>query len=312
MTRVSGVLVIGGAGYIGSQLVPQLLATGRRVTVMGRSDKPKYELPSGAQYVAGDFGQLKLLRDLLDSHQEVIHLADATVPNTSFENTLEDLLANLMPTNQLFLEVAKRGNKFVFVSSGGTVYGECIESPICENHSTRPISPYGVNKLVLESYANLYAATHGLKYICLRPGNPYGVGQQPFMGQGFIATAIGSCIQNMPVKIFGEFGTVRDYLYITDLVKGIICALESGQLLETYNIGSGVGLSNLQVIELLQPLIQEIGYELRVEKLPKRVFDVKMNVLDSTKLEIDTGWKPEIGFEDGLIITRDWLVNQLI
>lgn len=307
MSNERNTLIIGGAGYIGTYLVPGLLAAGRRVTVLGRKVIPAYELPQGVAYVTGDFARLDLIGGLLDYHQEVIHLAYATVPNTSFENPLADLLQNLPPTVQLFSEVADRGGKLVLVSSGGTVYGEAIKLPIREDHPTKPISPYGVTKLTLENYAHLYAVTHGLKFVCVRPANAYGVGQRPFVGQGFIATAMASAMRGQPIRIFGQNGTVRDYLYVGDLAAGIVSALENGHLSETYNLGSGAGLSNLDVIEAMTPLMKELGCEVRVEHLPERAFDVKANVLDSTKLQAHTGWKPKVAFDDGLRRTCEWL-----
>lgn len=300
-------LVIGGAGYIGSHLTAQLLATGRKVTVLGRSLNPMNELPNGVNYVAGDFGQHDLITSLLDRHQEVIHLAYATVPNTSFENPLADLLQNLPPTVQLFSEIAARGIKLVLVSSGGTVYGEAERLPIPETHPTKPISPYGVTKLTLENYAYLYAATHGLKFVCVRPANAYGIGQRPFVGQGFISTAVASAMRGQSIKIFGQSGSVRDYIYVSDLAAGIVSALENGLLSETYNIGSGVGLSNMDVIKAITPLMEEIGCKVKVEHLPERTFDVRANVLDSTKLQTHTGWKLAVNFKDGLHFTRQWL-----
>lgn len=307
MSHRSNTLVIGGAGYIGTYLIPSLLATGRKVTVLGRKATPLQELPGDATYISGNFSHLELIRNLLDCHQEVIHLAYATVPNTSFENPLADMLQNLPPTVQLFSEAAVRGTKLVLVSSGGTVYGEAIESPIRENHPTKPISPYGVTKLTLESYAHLYRMTQDLKYICVRPANAFGAGQRPFIGQGFISTAMASALCGQSIRIFGLRGTVRDYLYVSDLAAAIVRALEYGQVSETYNIGSGIGLSNMDVIEAMTPLINEIGFELHIEHLPERVFDVKTNVLDSTKLHKHTGWEPQIGFHEGLLLTRDWL-----
>ncbi|MDD5383766.1 MAG: GDP-mannose 4,6-dehydratase [Gallionella sp.] len=307
MSEDRNTLVIGGAGYIGTHLIPELLATGRRVTVLGRRVIPAYELPQGVAYVTGDFARFDLISGLLDCHQEVIHLAYATVPNTSFENPLADLLQNLPPTVQLFSEVADRGGKLVLVSSGGTVYGEAIKLPIREDHPTKPISPYGVTKLTLENYAHLYAVTHGLQFICIRPANAYGVGQRPFVGQGFIATAMASAMRGQPIRIFGQTGTIRDYLYASDLAAGIISALQMGHLSETYNLGSGVGLSNVDVIKAIAPLMKELGYEVRVEHLPERAFDVKANVLDSTKLRAHTGWKPKVEFDDGLRRTCEWL-----
>jgi len=302
-------LVIGGAGYIGAYIVSQLVTIGRHVTVLGRSNTPRYDLPTDVEYVTGDFSQHELISELLDAHNEVIHLAYATVPNTSFENPLADLLQNLPPTVQLFSEAADRGVKLVLVSSGGTVYGEVEKSPILETHPTKPISPYGVTKLTLENYAYLYAATHGLKFVCVRPSNAYGVGQRPFIGQGFIATAMGSAIKGMPINIFGQYGTIRDYLYVSDLASGVVCALEHGHLSETYNLGSGIGLSNIGVIEKIIPLMQDIGCVIKVENLPEREFDVKSNVLDSTKLHEHTGWKPQVNFNDGLRLTAEWLRN---
>lgn len=300
-------LVIGGAGYIGSHLVPQLVASGRNVTVLGRSATPRCELPDGVTYVAGDFGVRELVRRLLASHEEVIHLAYSTVPNTSFEDPFADLLQNLPPTLQLFSEVADRGAKLVLVSSGGTVYGEAITVPVHEDHPTNPISPYGVTKLTLENYAYLYAATRGLKFVCVRPANAYGVGQRPFIGQGFIATALASVMQGKSIKIFGQAGTIRDYLYVSDLASGIVCALESGHLSEKYNVGSGVGLSNLDLTDAIAPLMYEMGCKIKLEYLPERTFDVKVNVLDSSKLKKHTAWAPKITLGEGLVYTRDWL-----
>lgn len=300
-------LVIGGAGYIGTHLVPLLLASGRSVSILGRRSVQTSALEEGTTYVQGDFGDLDLMRRLLDTHQEVIHLAYATVPNTSFDNPLADLLGNLPPTVQLFSEAADRGVKLVLVSSGGTVYGEAQTLPITEAHQTKPISPYGVTKLTLENYAYLYASTHGLKFVCVRPANGYGVGQRPFVGQGFVSTALASVLRGQPIKIFGEHGTVRDYIYVSDLASGIVHALLYGSLSETYNLGSGVGLSNKEVVQAFVPLRHEFHADVCIEHLPERTFDVRANVLDSAKLRAHTGWLPLVSLEEGLYRTCVWL-----
>jgi len=302
-------LLIGGAGFIGTHLVPLLLATGRNVTVLGRRPAGEVHLPEGAQYVMGDCGRDEMLRSLLDKHQEVIHLAYASVPNTSYDDPLADLQQNLPSLILLFSEMADRGNKLLLISSGGTVYGEAISLPICEDHTTHPISPYGVTKLTLENYAHLYAVTHGLKYVCVRPANAYGVGQRSFAGQGFIAAAMAAALRKQPVKIFGQAGTVRDYLYVEDMARGILYALLYGRESETYNLGSGMGLTNLDVVKAMRPLMQEIGVHIAISHLPERAFDVKVNVLDASKLRVETGWTPKVPFVDGLERTRDWLLG---
>jgi UDP-glucose 4-epimerase len=300
-------LVIGGGGYIGMHLVPALFNAGRNVTVLDREAGPQHRFPEEIRYIVGDFGQLDLIRGLLDHHQEVIDLAYASVPYTSFENPFEDLLQNLPPAVQLFSEIAARGGKLVMISSGGTVYGEATTLPIREDHPTRPISPYGVTKLTLENYAHLYAVTHDLRFICIRPSNAFGAGQRPFEGQGFIATAMASAMRGQPIRIFGQRGTTRDYIYVSDLAAGIVGALEKGHISTTYNLGSGVGLSNIDVIKAMIPIMEETGHEVRIEHLPDRIFDVKVNILDSTKLKDHTGWKPEVTFHEGLLRTRAWL-----
>ena len=117
-------------------------------------------------------------------------------------------------------------------------------------------------------------------------------------------------MRGLPIKVFGHRGTVRDYLYVSDLASGIVSALTQGHMSETYNLGSGAGLSNLDLIEVFTPLMRECGCEVRVENLPERAFDVKTNVLDATKLRADTGWRPLVTLEQGMLMTRDWLVSQ--
>lgn len=302
-------LVIGGSGYIGMYLVPILIESGRSVSVLGRKKLLTQELPNEANYISGDFGDIELIKELLKTHDEVIHMAYASVPNTSYENPLGDLLENLPPAVQLFSVAAEAGIKLLFVSSGGTVYGEPESLPISESHPTKPISPYGLTKLTLENYARLYSITKSLKFLCVRPANAFGIGQVPFKGQGFISTAIASIIRGGAVDLYGENGTIRDYVYVSDLAYGIFKVLDSGVLGETYNIGSGIGMSNLDVILRFKPILEDMGFKIQINNLPPRSFDVAKNVLDSKKIKEHTGWKESISFDEGLLLTVRWLME---
>ncbi len=299
-------LVIGGAGFIGLHVSKSLLESGRKVTVLGRSPKP-INFPPGMTYVQGDFGSLSQITSLLDKHHEVIHLAYASVPNSSYESPLKDLNNNLVPTIQLFSEMAQRKIRLVLVSSGGTVYGNSIFLPITENHSTNPISPYGVTKLALEKYANLYAITSDLDMVCVRPSNIYGVGQKPFMGQGFVATLLASALMDKPIKLYGGHEIIRDYLYVSDAASAIVAALESGHSSEIYNVGSGVGLENLKVVEYVKELVAGHGKQILIDQSPARPYDVKSNILDSNKLRRHTGWEPKVDFKIGLEKSYNWI-----
>ena len=299
LPKPSSTLLIGGAGFIGSHLAPLLAQNGRQVQVLGRSDSAQQKMPT-IQYIQGDFNNADLLEALVKQNDEVVHLAYATVPNTSFNDPLLDLNENLPPVLRLMQLCAKHQKRLVLLSSGGAVYGQSQAALIAENHPTLPISPYGLTKLTIENYAYLFSVSHDLNYISLRPGNPYGLGQIPFRGQGFIATALALIEQNKAVQVFGPHGTIRDYLEINDVTAGILAAMDHGQAGQIYNIGSGIGRSNLDVLNILKPIVAKTGHLLQIESLPARPFDVAVNVLDSSKLTNISGWRPKIDLQDGL------------
>ena len=283
------------------------------MTVLDRGKGPLGPLRCGITYVSGDFGDPDMITDLLKSHDEVVDLAYATVPNTSFSDPLSDILQNLPSAVQLFKEAAsiKKIRRLLFVSSGGTVYGDTNTLPIKEEFHTYPISPYGVTKLTIEKYAYLYFATQGLPVICLRHGNAFGEGQRPYSGQGFIATAIASIMDGRPIQIYGQSGTVRDYIHAYDIAQAIVMALDKGVTGETYNVGSGIGLNNTEVIDAIMPHAQSCGYRVTTEHLPQRPFDVQRNVLDSTKLRKHTGWNQSIIFKAGIQRTWEWFIKKV-
>lgn len=293
-------LLIGGAGFIGEHMVPFLQEAGREVSIVGRSNLAKENLKQSVQYFKGDFTSFDFIKPLIESHDEIVLLAYASVPNTSYDDPLADLQENLTPSVQLFIETAKLGKKLLLVSSGGTIYGEQKQEKIIESHGKRPISPYGLTKLTLENYAFLYGVTHGLNFTVVRPSNAYGVGQVPFTGQGFIATAVASAKLNKSIMIYGKSGSVRDYIYVTDLAKGIVDVLTKGESSTAYNISSGIGHSNLEIVTKLNHLLEKYNSTLTVEHLPVRPFDVKSNVLDNHKILKHTGWKPQIDIDKGL------------
>lgn len=294
--------VIGGAGFIGRYLVAQLLETGREVLVLGRRQERPRNVDQRAAYAACDYGDREALRRHLSTCTEIIDLAYATVPQTSFVNPVFDLQANLPASVGLLQEAAQlpRLRQLMIASSGGTVYGPVTTLPIFEEAPTNPISPYGITKLTLEHYGRMFHRMHGVPVTIVRPANAYGPGQRPFVGQGFIATAIGHILKRDKVTIFGEQGTIRDYLHVGDLASGMLAALGGEGRGETYNIGSGVGRNNREVLSAIEVQAARAGYDITLDVLPERHFDVPANVLSFSKLNSDTGWRPSIAFEDGV------------
>ncbi len=289
----------------------QLLKLDRKVLVVGRKEKPELPLPTGVTYFCNAARDATDLERILEGVDEIIDLAYSTTPQTSFTNPVHDITSNLPDSVRLF-EIASRLpiQKFVWVSSGGTVYGNTAVSPIGEEVPTHPVSPYGITKLAIEKYARMYFEIAGLPIVCVRPSNAYGEGQKPFTGQGFISTAIATILNGDPITLFGEKGTTRDYIHVTDLAAGIISVLENGATGQVYNIATGVGHNNRQVIDLLSEFAKEHGLQIQLNIQPSRKFDVTSNVLSYNKLKEATGWKPQIKFEQGLERTWKWFVNQ--
>jgi UDP-glucose 4-epimerase len=297
--------LIGGGGLIGQQLVPILLASGREVIVLDRRPV-SHPLPE-VRYILGHYADEAAFSDVMARSDEIVDLAYATQPKTSFDDPLQDLLGNVAPAVALFERAlaSDRLRRLLFVSSGGTVYGPVSTWPIKEDAATQPISPYGITKLTIEKYAFMFHCTRGLPALVVRPANAYGPGQLPFTGQGFIATAIGSVLSGQAIPVFGGGTTVRDYLYVADLARGFMAVLERGTPGEAYNLGTGVGRSNMQVLEALVPLARSHGHEVVLDHMPARGFDVPTNVLDIAKITRATGWSPDTPFEDGLARTWD-------
>lgn len=305
MTRC---VVFGGAGFLGQHLLANLGSTGRDLVCVDRDRSRPRQLPANCTFVEASEEPL-FYRDVLRDVDEIVDLAYTSVPKTSFEDPVSDIFDNLPRVVRLCRSaVESRVARMVFISSGGAVYGQSDGLPVSEDHPTNPISPYGITKLAVEKYAMMFHASDGLPAICLRPGNAYGQRQQPFRGQGFVATAIASILLGRAVEVFGETGSIRDYVHVDDISGAIANALDAGQPGATYNVGTGVGTSNLMILEQLRTLSEADGFEMDVIHHPARAFDVFANVLDSSRLREATGWHTRVSLEQGLACTWAWYV----
>jgi UDP-glucose 4-epimerase len=300
--------VIGGGGFIGYHVVKKLVSRKKRTIVVDKYPVPSENIERDVEYVVGDYGNKGFISDVLKLVDEVVVLAYSSVPKTSFEDPILDIMENLPPIVKFFQVASELDvEKVVVISSGGTVYGDAHIQPIREDHPTNPISPYGVTKLAIEKYAFMFGKIKGLPVICVRPGNAYGEGQRPFTGQGFIATSIASIIMQKEITVFGEQGVIRDYIYVQDVANGIVALLEHGKPSSCYNIGCGVGRSIKDVLGVLLPFAVSAGLKPKIKILPQRAYDVATNILDCSKIFEDTGWKAVVPFEEGIKKTWEWL-----
>jgi len=302
------VIIIGGSGFMGRNLTRYLCDNGWPVTVIGR--RTEYTKVADELYYSVTDGGLERLNSKLDPSlfYVIIDLAYTSVPNTSYDDPVKDFSENLGNViRHLQFATQIRTHKYIYVSSGGTVYGNVPDSPIREHAENFPLSPYGITKMACERYVHLYHKTHGLDVQIVRPANIYGPGQIPFRGQGIVATALGLAYKGEPVRIFGDGSHERDYLYIDDFCRALSDVIHYGLSGEIYNVGSSAGLSINQVVDHINLLLSSEGLTLQRQYLPGRPFDVHSNVLDCSRLRALAGWKPQTGFEQGLTITQQWI-----
>jgi len=300
------VLILGGNGFIGSHLVDRLSATGNSIRVFDRFPEHFRQPLPNIEYHFGNMGDAFALAEALTDIDIVYHLACTTVPSTSNTNPVADVQDNLLSTLVLLDQMIKQGVKrIVFLSSGGTVYGNPLSLPIPEEHPLRPICSYGVVKVAIENYLFMYQQLHGLEPVIIRPSNPYGPRQGHLGLQGLIATFLNNIKNGKPLTVWGDGSVVRDFLYVSDLA-GLCMEAGSSHQTGVFNAGYGSGFSVKQVIENIRE-ITGINPEVRYEHT--RLFDVKEVVLDISKCSNIFAWQPKISFADGLAKHWKWLVN---
>jgi UDP-glucose 4-epimerase len=295
-------VVIGGIGFIGQYLIRHLTSSARMVTVVGRRAQPPSTFPPCIEYVQGGDGHPKHVQLLLEQADEIVDLSYSTVPKSSFDDPISDLDQNVSPVVTLLQAAARnsRLRKMVIVSSGGTVYGQALHTPITENHPTNPISPYGITKLAIEKYGLMYHYLHGLPIVIARPSNAYGEGQLPFRGQGLVSTVIASIQSGQSLNLYGGRGIVRDYIHVNDVATAITALLDHGIPGNCYNVGTGLGTSSIDIVQNIAALAMHEGFQPEWNDLPARPFDVRINILDYSLLSSTTGWQPAVKLSDGL------------
>lgn len=295
------VLLIGGSGFIGSHLCDLLLREGHEVRVYSRGLE-KYRQPlAEVEYILGDFADQFALSEALIGVDCVVHLVSSTVPGTSNIDPAADIATNLVPTVNLLDLMRQTGpSRLVFLSSGGTVYGDPESLPVSEDHPLRPTCSYAVVKIAIEQYLSMYMNLYGIQSIVLRASNPYGPRQGRLNVQGLIATFLSRMLDGKPLEIWGDGEIVRDYFYVSDLAELCLRAVES-EATGIYNAGSGVGTSINEVLDLVGEVT---GIDPEVRKVASRKFDIGRIYLDIEAACDTFSWQPEVALHDG--ISRHW------
>lgn len=302
MNRPQRILVIGGAGYMGRAITHRLRKHGHEVGILVRNTS-LVGMPDVPIYTGG-LENVQLLDEILSTFDSVVHAASGTNPGSSAKAPSLEAELNLAPTLRFLEVLAKYPHlHLVYISSGGTVYGNSSSNLVSEDTLLKPRSFYGAGKAATEIFLNSLKSQYRGRITVLRPSNLFGPDQPYYPGFGIIRTMLQHVKQNSTMSIWGDGTTVRDYLYIDDMVTACVLALERGDSSGTFNVGSGVGhsLNDLKtLIELASGRTLSVCYE------PGRQIDVSRVVLDVSRIRDAFGWAPQVTLEEGVRRTWEW------
>ena len=301
-------LVLGGGGFIGSHLSDELISNGYDVVVFDKlnfSKKNIVHIKNNLSVLEGDFNNDVDIVKSLKGVDYVFHLVSSTLPASSNKNPIYDVETNLISSLMLLNEsINNKVKKIIFISSGGTVYGFPKKIPIKEDHPRQPICSYGIIKKTIEDYLYMYNRLHGLDYTVFRISNPYGERQNPLSIQGAIPVFLRKIAKDEQVEIWGDGSITRDYIYIKDVVKVLVSALKISSENKIFNLGSGVGRSLNELIEVMKKVT---GKDIKPKYEEARGLDVPVNVLDISLIKSVQNWKPTTDIESGITKTYKFI-----
>ena len=311
------ILVTGGAGFIGSNVVDGYIGAGHKVVVVDNLYTGKKEnVNEKAKFYQVDIRYEEMDELMRNERPDILnhHAAQMSVP-ASVADPLLDADINIRGLlNLLELSVKYKLKKFINISSGGAIYGEASQYPTSEDYPPRPLSPYAVSKYVSEYYLNYYRHQHGLAYTTLRYANIYGPRQIPHGEAGVVAIFMNNLLDAKSSILYhfpeDRDGMTRDYCYVGDVVKANIQALTEGDG-DFFNIGTGRGTKTLELYRLIYEAVNEIRPELSeklltIKRHQARPGDITRNCLVVEKAHNLLQWTPETDLKEGVRLTLQW------
>jgi UDP-glucose 4-epimerase len=303
------ILVTGGAGFIGSQIVDAYIAEGHNVMIIDDlSTGFEENINPAAKFVKLSITDPKIVDFFKNEKINLVnhHAAQIDV-RKSVNDPLFDANTNILGTLNLLQSCVKTGvKKIIFSSTGGAIYGEQDYFPADEAHPTSPISPYGITKLTIEKYLYFYHLEHKLHYTILRYANVYGPRQNPFGEAGVVAIFANKLLKGEQPVINGSGEQTRDYVFVDDVVKANILAVKDEQS-DIYNVGTAIE-TNVNVIYKI--LNDSIGKGQAEKHGPVAPGEQMRSVITSEKLYKIFNWKPTTPLKEGLEKTADYFRNK--
>lgn len=307
------VLLIGGSGFIGSNLAESFINIGIKVIVLDRKEGNYENISSIKEKIKiykGHYNDKEILENIFENNDIsiVVNLVTTVLPNTTLDNLNNCINENITANITLF-RVMKNYNvrKIIYFSSGGTVYGNNGKSINTELDLIKPINYYGWIKSSVENLVMVESNLSNIEYLIIRPSNPYGKNQNIYGNQGLIAILFGKILKNESIEIWGDGNIVRDYIYIEDMCRAVVNIIKSNKWNEIYNIGSGKGFTINEVINNIEEITNK-----KINKIykEKRNVDIIENILDIEKIRSIIKFDDILSLKEGLAKTWEILKEE--
>lgn len=306
------IVIFGGGGFIGSTIADRLLLDGHALRIFERprvEPYRKFKADERVEWITGDLSSTHDVSAAMQGVDAVLHLVSTTLPKNSNDDPIYDVQSNVVASLQMLnAMVVQNVGRIVFISSGGTVYGNPVYLPIDEKHPTDPLVSYGITKLAIEKYLQVFERLHGIKAITLRVANPYGERQRIETAQGAVGVFLHNALKGIPINIWGDGSVTRDYIHVSDVAEAFVRAVTYTGGQSTFNISSGIGTSLNQLIAMLE---QTLGKPIERSYQPGRPFDVPVSVLGNDLARDELNWTPLISMQNGLARTAQWMAAEL-
>lgn len=293
------VLILGGKGFLGEHLVQKLSSLDKYDIVVADKQVLQEEVNDKITFLPLDFSVTTNFSKYLKDVDIVVHLVCTIFPDEETDTIEQTITDNTFATLALLRAmVRQKCKKIVFMSSGGTVYGNHDATPISEKEGGFPISNYGIIKDMIEKYISLFGHFYNIDYRIIRLSNPYT--SERFVGrkQGLIPILIEKIQTGDSIQIWGDGKNVRDYIHIDDAIQAIIKIIEYAGKEKVFNVGTGVGYTTNDIIKMLCSYMN-VGCP-KIEYVVSRKCDVDNNILDISLLQNVIKFKPKYSLEEGI------------
>lgn len=294
--------MVGGGGFIGQHVLAELAEADLSLAALDVYEPKNLEFK--VDWIVGTANDEALLSSAVNGCDIVIFLASSSLPASANADVASEVTSHVrMVVKAAEICSHQAVERFIFSSSGGTVYGTVNKDLITEDERTQPLNAYGASKVSIEQYLRIVSSFRGMKTISLRISNPFGPGQRASRGQGFVAAAMSAAIDGNVLQCWGDGSTVRDFIYVRDVAAAFVRCCEYEGDSTIFNIGSGIGRSLRDIITAIEATA---GCSLSVSYAPSRKIDVPRNVLDISLASKELSWRPSMQFCDGLRLTAAW------